>query len=141
MIFRYDIQNLDGKDYIVGTRLISEKDTPSELYEFSKPFTGDWFDANGKLQWTIRDNPDYNPEIDPIDDRYLIENKSIPLTPEEIETKRLMEVKAKISAELPDLIYANKDDPAALSKALTDRVKEIDAETAIKSITQKKVSK
>ena len=57
------------------------------------------------------------------------------------EGERIEEVKAQLSLELPDLIYANKDDPAALSKALTDRAKEIDAETAIKSITQKKGSK
>jgi len=30
-----------------------------------------------------------------------------------------------------DLVFANKDDPELLAKAMTDRVKEIDAETTI----------
>ncbi len=70
------------------------------------------------------------PVLDPIDPG-----------PEVKEAKRVEKVKAKFEAELFDLVYTNKDDPAKLAKALTDRVKEIDAETAIKSITQKKVSK
>ncbi len=129
MIFKYDVQEITGKFYIIGSRLTSENGNPTKEHEFSQPFVEDFTNENGKLQWTIQSNPDYNPEIDPIDDRYLIEHKPIPLTAEEAETKRLMEVKAKLATELPDLIYANKDDPAALSKALTDRAKEIDAET------------
>ncbi len=141
MIFQYDVQEIDEKLYIVGSRLTSENGNPTEEHEFSQPFTEDFADENGKLQWTIRDNPDYNPETDHIDDRYLIENKSIPLTAEEIETKRLMEVKAKISAELPDLIYANKDTPAALAAAMCDRVKEIDAETTIEPTPVKELER
>ncbi len=141
MIFKYSIQLVDTEAYIVGSRLISEDGFPSGEYEFTKTLNQSLLDENDRLQWTIKDNPDYDPKTDHIDDRYLIENKPIPLTAEEIETKRVMEVKAKISAELPNLIYDNKDDPAKLAKALTDRAKEIDAETAIKSITQKKVSK
>ncbi len=141
MIFKYETKKIDSLIYVMGSRLISESGTPSEKYEFTQPFMQEVNDANRKYQWTIIDNPDYDPKTDPIDDRYLIEHKPIPLTAEEAETKRMTEVKAKISAELPDLIYANKNDPSALAAAMCDRVKEIDAETAIKSITQKKVSK
>ena len=141
MIFKYYIQLVNTEYYIVGSRLISEDGFPSGEYEFTKTLNQSLLDENDRLQWTIKDNPDYDPKTDHIDDRYLIENKPIPLTAEEIETKRLMEVKAKISAELPDLIYANKDNPAALSKALTDRVKEIDAETTVEPATVKELER
>ncbi len=132
MIWKYYFRSINQLNYLTGTEFVSNN-SPDIFAtdEFPKPFAESIFDVNVKPQWVFNINPDYNSEIDPIDDRYLIEHKPIPLIAEEIETKRLMEVKAKISAELPDLIYANKDDPAALSKALTDRVKEIDAETTL----------
>ena len=136
MIFKYIITTINSLNYISGSRLISEKGTPSGNYEFTKPFgsMGDLrvrnlTDENGKLQWTIRDNPDYDPETDHIDDRYLIEHKPILLTADEKETKRAAEAKAKLAAELVDLIYANKDNPDALAQALCERAKEIDAAT------------
>ncbi len=51
--------------------------------------------------------------------------------PEVKETKRVEQVKARFDAELFDIVYANKDDPTALSAAWCDRAKEIDAETTI----------
>ncbi len=142
MIFKYDTCLIDTFTYIVASRLISEKGAPSEEYEFTKPFSvREVADENGKPQWTIRDNPDYNPEVDHIDDRYIIENKPVLLTVEEIETKRVAQVKAQFSVEISDIVYANKDNPSALSKAMCDRVKEIDAETTIEPTPVKELER
>ncbi len=141
MIFKYGVKEIDEKFYVTKTALLSESGTPKEEYELTEPLTEPLLDENHQLQWTIRDNPDYDPEVDHINERYLIENKPIPLTSQEIETKRMVEVKAKLAAELPDLIYANKDDPAALAAAMCGRAKEIDAETTIEPTPVKELER
>ena len=56
------------------------------------------------------------------------------------EEERIGEVKIKFSAELFDLVYANKDNPTALAAAMCDRVKEIDEEIKIEETTKEKTS-
>ncbi len=104
MIFKYETQLIDTENYITGSRLISEKGTPDGEYEFTKPFNQPVLDENSQLQWTIRDNPKYDPEIDSIDDRYLIEHKPISLTSEELQAKQEAQDKAKYVAAMPDLV-------------------------------------
>ncbi len=62
-------------------------------------------------------------------------------TSEEKEERRLVKVKAKLAQELPDLIYANKDDPAVLVAAMCDRAKEIDAETTVEPTPVKELER
>ena len=108
MIYKYDIKEINGLQYIKGSRLISEKGMPSEDNEFTGPFgprnqfeVRNITDENGKYQWTIRDNPDYNPETDYIDDRYFIENNPEPFTPDEIVQQKDKEKKDQLDVEYP----------------------------------------
>jgi len=128
MIVKYTTKIIGDKTYIIGSRLISEKGSPSEKFEFSSPFAQDLLDARGKLQWTIQENPDYNPDTDHIDDRYLIEHDPIQPTAEELESARRDVIKQKIAADFPDLVLQNKDNPTVLAQVLCDRAKQIEAE-------------
>ncbi len=68
----------------------------------------DFTNENGKLQWTIQSNPDYNPEIDHIDDRYLIENNPIPTpepTPQEVENQ----IQEQLASEGKQLIIKDEN--------------------------------
>ena len=93
-----------AKNYITGWRLISENGVPSEEYEFTKPLSELLRDENDRFQWTIQDNPKYDPETDAIDDRYLIEHKPISLTSEELQVKQEAQDKANYIAAMPDLV-------------------------------------
>ena len=104
MIFKYNIRLIAAKNYITGWRLISEDRVPSEEYEFTKPLSELLRDENDRFQWTIQDNPDYDPEVDHIDDRYIIGNDPIPLTPEELQAKQEAQGKADYIAVMPDLV-------------------------------------
>ena len=128
MIFQYLTRKINGLDYIRGSRLISEKGTPSNLLEFSKAFSGELCDANNKLQWTIRENPKYDPEVDHIDDRYIIEHDPIQPTVEELEADKQAVIKRQLVTELPDIILQNKNTPGLLIQALCDRAKQIEVE-------------
>ena len=128
MRVRYDIKTINGKNYIVQSQLISTKEGPKEFYEFTKPFAKNLVNEYGKLQWTIRENPDYDSETDHMDDRYIIEQKPIQPTTEELEKERKAAVKRQLVAELPDIILQNKDNPEALVQELCDRAKQIDVE-------------
>lgn len=99
MIYKYDIKEINGLQYITGSRLIEEFGYPSEEYEFAMPFGQEQIDENGKYQWTIRDNPDYNSETDHIDDRYLIEHNPELFTLNEIAQKEEKEKKDQLDAE------------------------------------------
>ena len=101
MIFKYDVKKINGLNYIIGSRLIEEFGNPSEEHEFKKPLGKSLLDENDKLQWTIRDNPDYNPETDRIDDRYLIEHNPIPKTPGEIAQEEKQAKKDRLDAGYP----------------------------------------
>ena len=110
MIFKYSVKKIKDKIYITGSRLISESGNPKEDYEFSRAFGKDLIDENGKYQWTIRDNPDHNPETDLADKRYLIENNPEPFTPDEIAQQEEKKKKDQIAAEYPqDRIFEIQD--------------------------------
>jgi len=104
MIFKYETRLVQEKNYITGSQLVSEKGVPSGKYEFAKPFMRSLLDKNDRLQWTIRDNPDYDPKIDHIDNRYIIEKDPIPFTPEELQAEREAEEKADYIKAMPDLV-------------------------------------
>lgn len=104
MIFKYDVEEINILMYIVGSQLVSERGAPSKDYEFSEAFGKELAGENGRPQWTIRDNPDYDLETDPIDSRYLIENNPIPLKPEEIEAEKQQKIEAEIRARLPGIL-------------------------------------
>lgn len=125
MIFQYETQRIGTEDYISGSFLVSEEGMPSGNFEFSRGFAEDLFDENFKLQWAIRDNPDWGKEGA---ERYIIELKPQVLTVQEIEDKRQQGVKSQFSGEIVDLVYQYKDDPSSLVQALCDRMKEIDSE-------------
>jgi len=128
MIYQYDVQPIGGKQYISAVRLISEK---GEIYtenQLTKAPRGDLRGPTGKLQWTIRENPDYDPKTDHIDDRYIIERDPILPTNEELEVEKQAVIKRQLVAELPDLILQNKDTPEALAQALCERAKQIEVE-------------
>lgn len=96
-------------------------------------------DEDGNRKYKRMLNPDYGKLVDTglgkkqEDTRRYIGFVLDPEDPDlEIKEKRRIEkVKAQFAMELFDLIYANKDDPAALAAALCDRVKEIDGEITI----------
>lgn len=91
MIYKYDTQPINGKDYIIGSRRISEKGRPTGEYEFPYAFTEPLTDENGKLQWTIRIE----------EGRYIIERDPVPLTSEEIAQKKEREKLATLRAQYP----------------------------------------
>lgn len=128
MIYMYETIMINNKHYINGSRLLREIGVPSQPYEFSKVFKRNLVDKNGKLQWTIRENPNYNSQTDNINDRYLIENDPIPLTSKETETQRIAAIRSKIVNELPDIILQNKDNPTTLVQVLCNRAKQIEVE-------------
>lgn len=129
MRFRYITKSIQGKTYISGVILIAEYGMPREPYEMSQSFIEDLLSKDGKLQWTIRENPDYDPVADHIDSRYIIEHQPLALTSEEKETKRWAAVRRQFAAELPNIILQNKDNPAELAEALCARAKQIERET------------
>jgi len=129
MIFKYNTQSIDKKVYIVGSVLKDVEGSPSGEYEFSKGFTETLTNENGKLQWVIRENPNYSPETDHIDNRYLIEYDPISPTAEEIEAEHQRKIERQLQTELPELILQNKDSPENLAKVLCDRAKQIEAGT------------
>jgi len=129
MIFQYKTKTINGLKYLVESRLISKKGSPSKPLQFSRPFTEDLSDENRKLQWTIRENPNYKPEKDHIDDRYIIEHNPISPTTEELEGKRQQKIRDQFQTELVDLILQNKDNPQGLAQALCNRAKQIEVET------------
>jgi len=128
MIFQYLTREINGLDYICGSRLISEKGIPSNPLEFSKAFSKELCDPDNKLQWTIRENPKYDSETDHIDDRYIIENIPLLPTSEELEAEKQAAIKRQLVAELPDIILQNKDNPEALAQKLCNRAKQIEVE-------------
>lgn len=128
MIFQYSTRKLNGLDYICGSRLISENGLPIGPLEFTKALSGGLFDSKGKLQWTIRENSDYDPKTDHIDNRYIIECDPIQPTVEELKAKKQAAVRNQLVTDLPDILLQNKDNPEALVQALCDRVKEIEVE-------------
>jgi len=129
MRYKYEIQVIGQKKYIKAVHLISEKEEPTGEYEFSRALKDNLLDENGKLQWVIRENPNYSPETDHIDNRYLIEYDPISPTAEEIEAEHQRKIERQLQAELPKLILANKNNPAALAQVLCDRAKQIEAGT------------
>ncbi len=104
MIYKYDVQEINEEFYITGSRLLVEKGAPKDKHEFTTSFTESLLDDNCKFQWTIKDNPKYDPETDAIDDRYLIEHKPISLTSEELQVKQEAQDKANYIAAMPDLV-------------------------------------
>jgi len=136
MIFKYDVCKIGEKTYISGSRLISERGSPEGEYEFSKPIRDLLSDTDKALQWTIRDNSDYDPEVDRIEDRYIIERDPIQPTTEELEAKKQAAIKQQLTAELPDIILQNKDKPGVLAQALCDRAKEIEVKHETKRDTE-----
>ncbi len=117
MIFEYSTQLINGLVYITGSHLSSESGVPSEDYEFSKPFNQLLFDENDRLQWTIEVNSKYDPETDAVDDRYLIERKSLPLTAGELQVKQEAQDKANYIAAMPDLVKSLETRIATLETA------------------------
>jgi len=130
MIYLYHTKKLKGGLYVSGSVLKSEFGTPLQPFEFSRPFPDEICDDQGKLQYQIRDNSDYDPKTDHIDDRYIIEHNPIQLTVEELEAERQTAVKRQLIDELPDIILQSKDNPEALVQALCDRAKQIEVEKA-----------
>jgi len=133
MIFQYETKEINGNIYITGSRLLAERGQPGKSYEFGSAFNRKITDQNGQFQWTIRENPDYDPKTDHIDDRYIIEHNPILPTPEELEAERQAAIKRLLVAELPDIIFQNKDNPAVLAQALCDRAKQIEVEITVQS--------
>jgi len=129
MVFQYKITIIGNRRYILSSELISETGAPRESFQFTQPFTLELRNEEGKPQWTIRENPDYNPETDHIDHRYIIEYDPLEPTIEEIEAKCREKIKHQLQNGLPDLILANRDNPENLAKALCDRAKELEKET------------
>ena len=130
MIFQYQV-NKQG--YILGYYLVSEKGFPAQKYEVTRPKRLELRDENGKPQWTIRDNPEYDSKTDHIDDRYIIEHDPIQPTIEELEAKKQVAIKARLRIDLPDIILQNKDNPEVLAQALCDRAKEIEVENDLRT--------
>ncbi len=75
------------------------------------------------------------------EEKQTIIESPFPASPEEKEAKRVEKVKARFDAELFGLVYANKDNSAALAVAMCDRVKEIDAETTIEPTPVKELER
>ena len=128
MIFRYQTYERGGKTYIVESVLVSATEQPSKPFECTRPFIQDLRDKHGKFQWTIRENPDYNPQTDSVDNRYIIEKDPIQLTNEELKAEHQQKVRQQLQGELTDLILSNKDDPEGLAQALCDRAKQLEKE-------------
>jgi len=99
MIFKYDIQRIGKKDYIIASRLLNERGNPSGNYEFPRAFIESLIDEDGKLQWTIRENPEYRKTEQA--ERYLIEHDPVSLTPEEANAKQEREKQKQIQAQYP----------------------------------------
>ncbi len=87
MIFKYDTKKINGKHYIVTSRLISEKGKPDNILEFDKPFDREMLDDNNKLQW----------RVETIDGKTNIIKDPISLTDNELAKKRKQKIQKLIS--------------------------------------------
>lgn len=129
MIYECTIRKINGLDYISGCKLVSEKGTPSEPLQFSrKPYHGGLSDKNRKPQWTIRENPDYDPKVHHVDQRYIIEKVIIPLSDVEKQKYRKQKVVQNLMGEIAELIYDFRKTPEIVIEALCNRAKEIEQE-------------
>ncbi len=113
--YLYRLKTINNKQYCMGWEVINQP--VDGVTVFSEPLPNPREDEYNNPLYRIEDGQPILDLIDP--------------GPEIKEAKRVQKVKAKFAGELVDLIYANKDDPAALAAAMCDRAKEIDAETTI----------
>ncbi len=121
---KYLCDVIDGKTYLRG--LCCPGEDYSDWVTVETEFWADnkFLDENGRPRWRV-----YSPDD--------IRDEPLPMTAAEEQHEHERGVKAQLAIELPDLIYANKDDPAALSQALCDRAKEIDSGAEIRAALEK----
>lgn len=65
MIFKLETTTVGGIRYLSGSRLVSEWGTPDYALELPAPPDLEWIDENGKLQYAIESNPDYDDAAGP----------------------------------------------------------------------------
>ena len=137
--YQYVIEEIDGKRYLRGWIVTTRPPDYMTIFPKKLDMPKGKHDEYGQYQYRLMPNPGYGKLIDvgmeeqqPDIREYLgCVLDLIDPDPEVKEAKRVEKIKARFATELVDLVYANKDDPELLAKAMTDRVKEIDAETTI----------
>ncbi len=137
--YEYVIEEINGKRYIRGWLVSMESPDYLTIFPYKADMPKGKHDEYGQYQYRLVPNPGYGKLIDvgmeeqqPDIREYLgCVLDLIDPGPEVKEAKRVEKVKARFEVELPDLVYANKDNPAALAAAMCDRMKGIDAETTI----------
>ena len=101
MIFKYDTKKINGKHYIVSSRLKSEHGEPDYILEFDQAFTKSMTNEDGKLQYRVELNPAYDisKPVGKDNQIYTFILDPVPLS--------LVEKKAKRDREVKRLIHEN----------------------------------
>ncbi len=123
--YLYRLKTINNKQYCMGYDVINQP--VNGITIFAEPLPDPREDEYNNPLYRIEDGKRV---LDPIDPGPAVK-----------EVKRVEKVKAQLSQELPDLIYANKDDPAVLAAAMCDRVKVIDAETTVEPTPVKELER
>ena len=137
--YEYAIEQLNGKRYLRGYIVTTKPPDYLTIFPTKLDMPKGKHDEYGQYQYRLVPNSDYGKLIDVGMDEQQPDIREYlgcvldPIDPstEVKEAKRVEKVKSKLTLELVDLIYANKDFPVSLAAALCDRAKEIDAETTI----------
>lgn len=138
MIYRIETAVQNGRTYITGYRLVSEKRRPLQEGEVEGPILENGRppnlrDGNGKLRLAVEPNPERGKrmgraalaEDDEIDERpVLIVERRQELSPAEIADRAQAARREKVAAALPDLLLAaadGKDIGAEVRKVLGEK--------------------
>ena len=142
--YKYVIEDIKSKRYIRGYSVTTKPPDYLTIFPARLDMPKGKHDEYGQYQYRLVPNSDYGKLIDVGMDEQQPDIKEylgcvlepIDPGPEVKEAKRVEKVKVRFNGELADLVYANKDNPTALSAAMCDRVKEIDSETTIAEATK-----
>ena len=63
MIFKYDTKRIGERHYIKAIRLVRERGVPDWKLELPFNFDELIVDKNGKLQWVVDKNTNYDPDL------------------------------------------------------------------------------
>ena len=134
--YEYVIEDINSKRYIRGYSVTMKPPDYLTIFPLAPDMPLGKHDEYGQYQYRLVPNPDYGKLIDVGMDEQQPDIREylgcvldlIDPGPEVKEAFRVEKVKARFAVEMPDLVYANKDEPASLAAALCDRAKEIDAE-------------
>ena len=103
MRWKYDTIKRGGKHYITQIRLVSETAPADFILMLPDPGQIELIDDDGKYQYVIESNPEYDIEIGPRKDNrpYLVVERPEVLSIEEEEIKALLTVDKEYEESIP----------------------------------------